>query len=67
MKIIRVVLELGKSSMHVLAEYQGLRRNIKLTWSNRIRTDVPPVDWEEHVLFEMEDIHSQVKSGRFVF
>jgi len=66
MTILRVVLELGKSSMHVLAEYRGVRRNVKFTWSNRIRTDVPPVGWEEHVLFEMEDIYSQVKLGRII-
>jgi hypothetical protein len=67
MKILRVVLELGKSSMHVLAEYQGVRKNVKYTWETKIRTDVPPADWEDHVLFEMEDIYSQERLGRFSF
>lgn len=64
MKIIRVVLELGKSSMHVLADYQGVRRNVKFTWDAKIRTDVPPEGWRDHILFEMEDVYSQVKLGR---
>jgi len=67
MKIIRIVLELGKSSMHVLAEYQGVRKNIKYTWQTKVQTDVPPFTWVDHVRHEMEDEFTKSKKGRLPF
>lgn len=61
LKIVRVVLHLGKSQMYVLCTYNGFRRNVRYEWKQKIQSDVPPDNWVELVKYEMDDAWSRSK------
>lgn len=53
MKLAFAVLHLGKNGMEVITEHGSKRRHCNVTWSMSTTSDVPPTNWAEQVLGEL--------------
>jgi hypothetical protein len=53
MKLAFAVLHLGRNGMEVITQHGEKRRHCNVTWNMATTTDVPPKNWNEQVMGEL--------------
>jgi len=54
MKLLFVVVHLGKSKMEVVCDWKGKKRKVEVCWMAKQQTDLPPTTWAAMVQEELE-------------